>query len=1132
MANNPNKVAEGLIFLDYTSNLGNSWGGMKFPESIAADYWGGTHSLYFSGRDFGGNNIDPRTMQAGGGANGPRGVSGTFEPVSPIYGLDGSPSRIYNDQDLLRYIIRSNSGGYYSMFGNTFPLDGLINTALESGFTRTRPFSYTYLGHDANTPKLRTKFGLGKENRRTPGSLTTVPFPASNSNMTISYINNSITSVTTIGILDLISEGPIEGLVTGQTLFNLSGKQAGDIGYTSFAMQGFFPTGLSVTNALISTNAPETRSIFWNDIPLANDRGFLNFQFVSYKFNNGEPNLHTIHNPKISLYEDRYHYDGYQVDQFKYPIPIQTSRQISERLRGASVYEGSTSGVYFPVRYSIYNTDIESIKVTFRIDSLFWNPITGSNAGETETDTMNIMVHLYRLFKDGTTSYASMDTAAHDDPYMFASDSIPIQGKIQSPMTMSWTATLRSHADNGLFFEIQPNQIGWLLKIEKPTQEMNGSYEKNTIFIDSITQTYSDRFTFPNIASVWSTYDARYFSSVPDRNYRTKLLKVKVPINYDPITKNYSGNWDGRFKLAWTDNPAWCYYDLITNNRYGLGKYIDSALVDKWTLYEVSRYCDTLVPDGLGGLEPRFTCNILINSKEEAHKVLDDMASIFNGITYYSAGQIFVSQDAPKEPIYIFNNSNVLNGEFTYSDSSKRLRRSVALVRYNDSTNNFKPALEYVEDRDSLQKFGVRETEITAFGCTRANQARRLGKWFLRSENLETETVEFKAGLEGSFLRPGDIIEIFDENRRNNIYAGRTLNFSSGSATLDLPSGQLYQLTGAQAGNTIKISFLNPTYTLERGTDLGDLYITGFDANSSGISGLNYSFFRKSQIDSLHINNPRNFFTTGSGNFRDFVRVNFPSGIPSIGKLFPENTVWSIEVTGYNFPLNATSKINNSPANLVYPGYYLEATLDKPKPYRIVNIQEVEKNSFSITALEFVRQKYSDIETGSALVTVNNKVPVPAAPELFCGIIYRDLQTGDPAFLNSAGEIYTSAQPNGINSIWYWAKPPANSGDVSRYVFYRKSGSTFQNDPPYQSELFATHTNETIGRSGVSLDPIDGVYVYLPYYFTPPSTGSYYLRAYAENVLGERSPFSEKVIHFTQQGSISQDTLEDFNVLQ
>ena len=694
----------------------------------------------------------------------------------------------------------------------------------------------------------------------------------------------------------------------------------------------------------------------------------------------------------------------------------------------------------------------------------------------------------------------------------------------------------------------------------------------------------------------------------------------------------------------------------------------------------------------MGGLEPRFTCNVLISSKEEAYKVLDDMASIFNGLTYYSAGQIFVSQDSPKEPIYLFNNSNVVEGQFTYSDSSKRLRRSVALIRYNDSKNNYKPALEYVEDRSSLQKYGIREAEVTAFGCTRPNQARRLGKWFLKSENLETETVEFKVGLEGSFLKPGDVVSVFDQNRKNNIYAGRTLELTSGYAIIDSKTDNLAALTGSQRNNTIQFSVLTPSYTLEQGTEIGNLYMTGFDANSSGISGLNSMFFRKSQIQDISITNPKEYFTSGTENFKDFIKINFPNthSIPEINgggvsisqnkftktaldgwanahaysatgyqkniyteatadsnnkyvmfglnsengladpnftgmdyswylqigtalgiyengnnigsygtyttstklkisydgelvnyykdgilmrsverpigeklyadasffsnlaainwnygkfslsetaRILPQNTVWTMEVSGYNTPLNARSQINNN-AGLVYPGYYLEAALDKPKPYRVVNIQEIESKTFSITALEYVKEKYQDIETGASLVSVNNKVPIPESPTLSLNIIYRDsseqyatpalFENGEYVISGPNGVVYTSAQPNGINSIGFHIKPPVNSGDVSRYLVYKNSGTTFLNDPPGQNLIIGMYSNDTLGRSGVAYHPSSGTL--LPSFFTPFGAGTYYIRVYAENILGERSAYTEKNITLTTQNAISQAQNQQFNI--
>jgi hypothetical protein len=1284
---NPNKIIEGLNFLEYSSNMSDCWGGIKFPESIAADFLGGSHALFFSGRDADYRLLD--TASFAGGGFGPRGLSGTHEPVSPLFGLDGPGTRIYGDfADGYTYI----SGTWAASDGSDpgVPLSSAVSNAWESGYTRWKPFSLNYLGHDQNTPKLFTKIGYVRGSSPTPRN--TVNKYVSTYGAT-QRTDVSITSINTISALDILCEGPIEGLVSGNYIYDFSGKRAGDIGYTNINFEPFF-TGENdlATNPIVGANAPEARSIFWNDTPIVNEKGYVNFQYINYKYNYGEPNLHTQWNPKVLLYEDRFHWDGYQVDKFKYPIPVQTSKQINEKIRGASTYEGAFSGLYYPMRYYIYNTDLDAIRLNFKIEALYFSPITGSNVGETEEQEIQMQIFLYRLYKDGTTSFASMEKLAEADPFMFSAESFRIRGKIQSPMIHHFTMYLRSHSDNLVFFEIEPNQVGWMIRVDKPTTEFYGAYQKNTIALESITQIYSERFTFPNTACVFSKYDSRYFSNVPERSYRARLLKVKIPSNYDPIAKNYNGNWDGTFKLAWTDNPAWCYYDLITSNRYGLGKFIDSNLVDKWTLYEVSKYCDTLIPDGMGGLEPRFTCNVLIGSKEEAYKVLDDMASIFNGLTYYSAGQIFVSQDSPKEPIYLFNNSNVVEGQFTYSDSSKRLRRSVALIRFNDSKNNYKPALEYVEDRSSLQKYGIREAEVTAFGCTRPNQARRLGKWFLKSENLETETVEFKVGLEGSFLKPGDVVSIFDQNRKNNIYAGRTLELTSGYAIIDSTTDNLAALTGSQRNNTIQFSVLTPSYTLEQGTEIGNLYMTGFDANSSGISGLNSMFFRKSQIQNISITNPKEYLTTGTENFKDFIKINFPNtySIPEINggglsvsqnkftktavdgwgnahaysatgyqkniyteatadsinkyvmfglnsengladpsytgmdyswyfqinsglgiyengnnigsygsyttstklkisydgelvnyykdgvlmrtverpigeklyadssfysngaainwnygkfslsetaRILPQNTVWTMEVSGYNTPLNARSQINNN-AGLVYPGYYLEATLDKPKPYRVVNIQEIESKTFSITALEYVKEKYQDIETGASLVSVDNKVPIPGSPTLGLDIIYRNASgkyaTPD-AYINeqyvtsgASGVVYTSAQPNGINSIGFFIKPPANSGDVNRYLVYKNSGTTFLNDPPGQNLIIGIYSNEGLGRSGVAYSFNSGAL--LPSFFTPLGAGTYYVRVYAENVLGERSPYSEKNITLTAQSTINQSQIETFNV--
>ena len=281
--------------------------------------------------------------------------------------------------------------------------------------------------------------------------------------------------------------------------------------------------------------------------------------------------------------------------------------------------------------------------------------------------------------------------------------------------------------------------------------------------------------------------------------------------------------WDGNFKTdlngtivkQYTNNPAWCFYDLITNKRYGLGNHIDSSLMDKWSLYEIGKYCDELVDDGDGGIEPRFTCNLLISSREEAFKVLNDMSSVFRGMLYYHGGLIQAVQDSPKEPIYQFTNANVENGEFGYQSTSRKVRRNVAVIRYNDPDDEYKPAVEYVENLPDIKKFGIRELEITAFGCTSRGQARRLGNWALISESLETESCSFTVGLEGAYLRPGDVVQVFDYNRKQRAHGGRTQKFETigltgAKVTLDR---EITGLSGTH--DTYKFSMLTPSHYLD-----------------------------------------------------------------------------------------------------------------------------------------------------------------------------------------------------------------------------------------------------------------------------------------------------------------------------
>lgn len=305
------------------------------------------------------------------------------------------------------------------------------------------------------------------------------------------------------------------------------------------------------------------------------------------------------------------------------------------------------------------------------------------------------------------------------------------------------------------------------------------------------TLVHQEKLRYPFSALVGMDLDAKSFANVPRRAYDIKGLQVQVPSNYNPLTRVYTGTWDGTFITAWTDNPAWCFYDLCTNARYGLGRYLSSTQVDKWALYDIGVLCDELVADGFGGTEPRFTCNLYLQTREEAFKVLSNLASIFRGMVYWSSGTVTAVSDAPVDPIYLFNRANVVDGMFHYQGSSRKARHNVALVGWNDPDDGYKSKIEYVEDADGIALDGIQQTNVVAFGCTSRGQAHRAGRWLILSEQLETDTVSFRAGMEGAYLHPGDIVRIQDASRAGARLGGR---IGAGSTTTSVVLDQGFTL--------------------------------------------------------------------------------------------------------------------------------------------------------------------------------------------------------------------------------------------------------------------------------------------------------------------------------------------------
>lgn len=326
----------------------------------------------------------------------------------------------------------------------------------------------------------------------------------------------------------------------------------------------------------------------------------------------------------------------------------------------------------------------------------------------------------------------------------------------------------------------------WQARVRRLTPNANSSTVADTVNILSLTEIIDAKLRYPNCALAAVQVDASAFQNVPSRAYQIWGRIIRVPSNYDPMTRSYSGVWDGTFKSAWTNNPAWVFFDIVTNDRFGLGNRIPLDWVDKWRLYEIARYCDQLVSDGMGGMEPRFTCSLYLQARADAYKVLQDMASMFRGISFYAAGQVMASADMPKDPVYTYSQANVIDGRFSYEGSGRKARHTVALVSWTDPDDFGRQKVEPVQLLDGIARYGVNQIEVTALGCHSKSQAQRVGNHILYSENLETETVTFAVGLDALNCMPGDVIQVADANRAGRRNSGRVSAATANSLTLDV----------------------------------------------------------------------------------------------------------------------------------------------------------------------------------------------------------------------------------------------------------------------------------------------------------------------------------------------------------
>lgn len=350
-----------------------------------------------------------------------------------------------------------------------------------------------------------------------------------------------------------------------------------------------------------------------------------------------------------------------------------------------------------------------------------------------------------------------------------------------------------------------PGKAPWDIRVSRLTADSESVYLRNATRWASYTEIVDRKCTYPFTATLGVAVDGKKFGSSMDTISADLYGRIlRVPSNYDPATRAYTGIWDGTFKLAWSDNPAWCFYDMVTSGRYGLG-IADAGL--KWSLYEIAQYCDELVPDGFGGMEPRFTCNLLLNTQEDAYNVISSMASIFRGMAYWSSGSVVCTQDRPDSPTHLVTPAHVVDGSLSYSGTDLKSRHTVAMVTWNDPSDGFKTAIEVYEDPEGMRRYGWRQTDKIAVGCTSRGMARRCGAWAIESELRETDTLSFTGGFYYADAVPGCILKVMDPEVTDVRNGGAVKAATVDGVTLDAPvlleSGQDHTLSVVLPDKTV-----------------------------------------------------------------------------------------------------------------------------------------------------------------------------------------------------------------------------------------------------------------------------------------------------------------------------------------
>ncbi|HAN7036714.1 TPA: DUF1983 domain-containing protein [Escherichia coli] len=464
------------------------------------------------------------------------------------------------------------------------------------------------------------------------------------------------------------------------------------------------------------------QNIFLNDTPLANDSGEYNFSGVKWEFRKGT--------------QDQTYIAGMpQVDN--------------------ELAVGTTVTTTAPWTRQFTNLSLDAIRIKLSL------PVQ----------------YLYKDNGDmvGTVTEYAIDLSTDGGAWKTV-----VNGKFDGKTTTEYQ---RDHR-----IDLPKSMSGWSVRVRRITADASGSNSKlvNAFKVFSYAEVIDSKLRYPLTALLYVEVDSSQFNgSAPKVTCKIKGKLIKVPDNYDPVTRTYSGSWYGGFKMAWSNNPAWIFYDLVLDEIYGMGTRVDASMVDKWALYSIAQYCDEMVSDGAGGTEPRFTCNVFIQAQEDAWQVLNDLAAVFRGITFWGNDQIYVQADVPQDDVdWVYNSSNVIDGLFTYAGGSYKNRYSSCLVSWSDPQNHYSDTVEGVYDSALVERYDVRQTSLTAIGCTSQSEAHRRGRWVLLS-NAKDGTVSFGVGLDGYIPLPAEIIGVADPFRSGKENGGRISAVNGRQITLD-----------------------------------------------------------------------------------------------------------------------------------------------------------------------------------------------------------------------------------------------------------------------------------------------------------------------------------------------------------